>query len=68
MTDRDATLAQAYTAGRNARDRGRNRDAFPVFTEYLDAIRASLPDPDSLRVRYVKEGDKEVGRIPEDDE
>lgn len=47
--------------------RNRNREAFPVFTEYLDAIRASLPDPDSLRVRYVKEGNKEVGRDPGDD-
>ena len=46
--------------------RDRNREAFPVFAEYLDAIKACIPDPDALRVRYVREGGKEVGKIPED--
>lgn len=47
--------------------RDSNRAAFPAFAEALDAIKATLPNPGDVRVLYVEEGGRHVGRLPEEE-
>jgi hypothetical protein len=43
----------------------KNRAAFPKFAAVMDEVRALWPD---ARVRYINEGGRTLGAIPEPDE